>query len=398
MKLDKKLSELTKEDIKNLISERFSKEDLSETLNVTSELIKKVGKLTIEKQEVILNFLTKIEKITNLSEEELEELLVFVPSDNIIHSTDLLQQYVFSRRMLTNQLLTQDCDDEEIAKYNEEDYKKKEVDKQSVFNVPFLPKKNVDVALSACEVLDEHERPFWLGALREGIYDAICTIYEEGNMRFTTEDVIRKLCPGSKITNQRIMKYQKYIESLKRIQIRVICEDVYKLKKIDDKHFFKGSLLNLYCDEIQDKKGIYRVKYWYFATVPLLKPYRDNIKQLDTFKNNILNIPGVNSTDNNLSLVLTLRKRISTIKNKKSNKKKYSNVIILFNLFEEAKINIHVANTSLAQRCENTIDRKKKQRAIEIVKKTLDHWQKVGLIEKYEFNKQGNSIISVTVY
>lgn len=118
-------------------------------------------------------------------------------------------------------------------------------------------------------------------------------------------------------------------------------------------------------------------------TVPVLYKYAQKVGQIVSIDQDVIRIPNLSNTEDNIAIKNYLAYRIELMKNKRNRVK--SNRILFDKVFEETQIEFH---------SNEKVERKRKREAI---CKILDYWITIKYISRYEVLKEHGKYVSVQI-
>lgn len=226
--MNKKLSELTEEDVKNLLYERFSKEDF-----------KKLGDYAIKNNTDVLNKIDTIDKITKLNDEELKDLISkaeemrldeLLPHQFLgyrVYSFDKTSRFLFKSHALLN---TEKSDLLNITDVRYRNRFKKDQDNlekamKNVFGLD-VARKNDEPLVVLLRIRGEFEG---LSKFDNAVFNLICSFNYQADMsavNLSDRRIAQELYENIKVNQEQLDRVNESIKRLTECDVIVDFEDV----------------------------------------------------------------------------------------------------------------------------------------------------------------------------
>lgn len=214
------------------------------------------------------------------------------------------------------------------------------------------------------------------------VFTAVCSLFEAGNKRFTGQDIYRVMT-GNRNALATPDKLQEINSSWTRLTSTAMKLDTGNM---GDAYHFVRWIRNRRIIEggndtiiVQNQYGRFETTVYTIQEEPTLKTYSDALGQIGRYPPAVLNTP-VNKTTEIIILQNALLRHIQDIPN-------ISNHILYDTLFSRIDI---TAPTPAAER-------QKKAKLRKQIHKILDHWKRIGIINGWTEQKQGNTIYCLVI-
>ena len=214
------------------------------------------------------------------------------------------------------------------------------------------------------------------------VFNAICSIYEEGTTHFTPSMVYRVMTGKTKdlkITPQTISAVTRSIEKQRKSTVKIDGTAELKKRKIENAEelTFDSNILNL--DKVTAVVNGAKTECYCFLRSPMLYDYCKCTRQIITVPLKLLDTKSVRNTSDIIVIKEYLLRQIELIKKGYRNNSK----MLYDTVFKECGISI--------------TDRSVTKRYRGYIEKLLQEWVEMKHIKAYNEHKQGNKVVGIEV-
>ena len=221
-----------------------------------------------------------------------------------------------------------------------------------------------------------------LNAFDKEILTACISLYNAGNKIFSCDMLFRQLGGGEKLREKMRAAIYNSLRKMRIMTIRIFANNEVD-KGLNKKRIFEGALLpnSILYDEITYLNGKEVKDCIKILDNSPLYEYGQAKGQIGNFPRELIEIPSINSTPENIVLKMYIARRIVDMWNRKSNA---SNFILYDTIFNYLEIEAENATTLKI----------KKSRIRATVRKILEVWKERGYIEDFEELGDDNKPVS----
>ena len=244
-------------------------------------------------------------------------------------------------------------------------------------------KKQIDTKVSISFNEMQGVKTANLTAYDREVYDAIITLYIDGENKIMTPRMIYQTMTGNDAAILNPKQAEAINNSITKFMYSNVTIDASEEAEAYGYDSFKYNGNLLYAEKITASINNNIMEAIHIIKTPVLYKYASRKNQIGRIKLNLLNSP-INKNEEVITLQGYLYRRILTIKGSS----KLSPVIVYDSIFKAIDIN---AATQAALR-------KKKAKVRDHVKVILDYWKEEGFIKNYKENKKGREVYSITIH
>lgn len=229
--------------------------------------------------------------------------------------------------------------------------------------------------------MENIELPTRITAYDKAVHDAICSIYANGNMRMSSNQIYEAMTGKQTKDAKMLDKVDDSIIKLMMSLVYVNYTDQAKAWGLDcEETKFKANIL--YCKGITIKfSNGEEATGWQLIEPPTLYQYALETKQIVTVDKALLCTSKVKNSEDVIAIKHYLLRRIELMKNRKNNVE--SNNILFSTIFSYCGIKGNRENI-----------RKKRN----IISTLLQEWKNIGYIKDFfEYKGQKNKILGITI-
>jgi hypothetical protein len=230
----------------------------------------------------------------------------------------------------------------------------------------------------------EIEFPQKLDPFDREVFNGVCTLWESGQRKFTTNHVYEALTGKTTTDKKKLEKIDASILKLMTTLHSINWSIHAKMNRLPDENqeinrIYRTKNTNvLYLSQDITRWNNYIVTSYELLQEPPMLTYAKAVKQISVNNIALLDVPLNNSRDN-IVLRGYLLRWIDRVKNKRS---KVSNSLTYEKIFED---------------CYITGDRSRKKKKRDDITKMLDFWKEKNFIKNYSINKKGNAPYSISI-
>lgn len=229
--------------------------------------------------------------------------------------------------------------------------------------------------------MENIELPTRITAYDKAVHDAICSIYANGNMRMSSNQIYEAMTGKPTKNSQRLEKVDNSVMKLMMSLVYVNYTDQAKAWGLDcEETKFKANIL--YCKGITVKfSNGEEATGWQLIEPPTLYQYALETKQIVTVDKALLCTSKVKNSEDVIAIKHYLLRRIELMKNQKNSIK---NPNILF--------------STLFSYCGIKGSRENLRKKRNIITELLQDWKNTGYIKDFsEYKGEKNKILGVTI-
>lgn len=270
------------------------------------------------------------------------------------------------------------------------------VDAENPTELITIPSKNVIVTVDLQRDQDVSLSSHNITLYDLAVMDSVYTLYKNKCSSFTPEMVARVMSgnPKADVTPQKAGAVTRSLRKLALIRITLDCTEEYKARGIKirsgGKALYTDYLLPMSEVQLKAVNGEVYLNGFALKEVPVLYDYAERIGRIASVPTRLLNVPGINDTDDGILIKRYLIQKIEELK-KARNKSELKKIIYYDSDIKQG------AMTDLWYDENYQNPRDKKAKLHKMILKALESFKKEKYVKTYKVLTKGKSIIGVEI-